>query len=219
MEKILLIEDEEPISELIKINLSMVGYDIYQAFDGAAGLQFIKNNEFDLVILDIMLPEIDGYSLLPDIIKRDIPVIIVTARDNLKDKVKGFNLGADDYITKPFEGIELIARVKAVLKRSGKTKCINETGFDDIRIIYDQRKVYKESCEIELTMKEYELLKILIENKGIVLSREKLLELVWEYNYEGNTRTVDMHIQRLRNKLHTERIKTVYKIGYRLETV
>ena len=215
MEKILIIEDEEPISELIKINLSMVGYEVYQAMDGEEGLNCIKNNQYDLVILDIMLPKMDGYQLLPKILEKNIPVILLTAKDSLKDRVTGLNMGAEDYITKPFEGIELIARVKVVLRRSGKEEKMK--GFEDILIAYDKRKVYKAGEEVELTPKEFELLRVLIENKGIALSREKLLQMVWEYDYEGNTRTVDMHVQRLRNKLGTDKIQTVYKLGYRLE--
>jgi len=215
MEKILIIEDEEPISELIRLNLSLVGFETSQAFDGAEGLGCIRKGGIDLVILDIMLPEIDGYQLLPTILEKKIPVIILTAKDSLRDKVKGLNLGADDYITKPFEGIELLARVRALLRRAGKEA--GTKGFEDIQLFFEQRRVFKSGEEIELTPKEFDLLRTLLENKGIALSRERLLQMVWGYDFEGNTRTVDMHIQRLRNKLKTDRIKTVYKIGYRLE--
>lgn len=215
MKKILVVEDEEAISELIKLSLSLVGYDIMQAYNGEEALDIIKSENFDLVILDIMLPVMDGYQLMPHIMKKEIPIILVTAKNSVKDKVQGLNLGADDYITKPFDGVELIARVKAVLRRGGKEE--RENGFDDIRIYYDERKVFKKNEQVELTHKEFELLKALIENKGIALTREKLLQIVWEYDFEGNTRTVDMHIQRLRNKLNTEKIKTVFKVGYRLE--
>ena len=215
MEKILIIEDEEPISELIKINLSMIGYEVEQAMDGEEGLNCVKSNHYDLVILDIMLPKIDGYQLLPKILEKNIPVILLTAKDSLKDRVTGLNMGAEDYITKPFEGIELIARVKVVLRRGIKEDKMK--GFEDVQVSYDRRKVYKAGMDIELTPKEFELLRVLIENKGIALSREKLLQMVWEYDYEGNTRTVDMHVQRLRNKLDTDKIQTVYKLGYRLE--
>lgn len=215
MPKILVIEDEEAISELIRLNLTMVGFNVVQAMDGQEGLDLIKSSNPDLILLDLMLPKIDGYDLLPEITSRNIPVILLTAKDSLKDKVKGFSLGADDYITKPFEGMELIARIKAVLRR---TSNISETlTFDDITLIPSQRKVYKGDKEIDLTLKEFDLLKVLVENKGVAFTREKLLELVWDTDFEGNTRTVDMHIQRLRSKLHTEKITTVYKIGYRLE--
>jgi DNA-binding response OmpR family regulator len=215
LEKILVIEDEEPISELVKINLNMAGYNVLQAMDGEEGLRIINKEKLDLVILDIMLPKIDGYTLMPQIIQKNIPVILLTAKDSLRDKVVGLNMGADDYITKPFEGMELIARTKVVLRRMVKEEKVR--GFDDIQILLDSRRVLKSGCDVELTPKEFELLNVFIENKGIVLTREKLLEIVWEYDYEGNTRTVDIHVQRLRTKLSTDKIKTVYKIGYRLE--
>jgi DNA-binding response OmpR family regulator len=215
MEKILIIEDEEPIRELIRLNLSLAGFDTCEAEDGEEGLNAIRRENFNLIILDIMLPKIDGYKLLPYISERDIPVILLTAKDSLKDKVIGLNMGADDYMTKPFEGMELIARVKALLRRSSKEE--KHTGFDNIKVSFEKRKVYKDGSEVDLTPKEFELLKVLVENKGIALSRERLLRLVWDYEYEGNTRTVDIHIQKLRTKLVTDKIATVYKMGYRLE--
>jgi two-component system, OmpR family, alkaline phosphatase synthesis response regulator PhoP len=215
MERILIIEDEEPIRELLKLNLQMVGYKTIEAEDGEEGLKLIKEGQLDLIVLDIMLPKIDGYKLLPYILERNIPVILLTAKSSLKDKVMGLNLGADDYMTKPFEGMELIARVKALLRRAVKEEKVK--GFENIELCLEQRKVFKAGEEVELTPKEFELLNILVDNKGIALSREKLLELVWDYDYEGNTRTVDMHIQRLRMKLKTDKIATVYKMGYRLE--
>jgi DNA-binding response OmpR family regulator len=216
MEKILIVEDEEPIRELIKLNLNIAGFETIEAEDGEEGLRYIKEEPIDLIVLDIMLPKIDGYKLLPYILERDIPVILLTAKNSLKDKVTGLNLGADDYITKPFEGMELIARVKSLLRRTVKEE--KTKGFEDIVLHIDQRKVFKAGMEVELTPKEFELLNILVDNKDIALSREKLLELVWDYDFEGNTRTVDMHVQRLRNKLKTDKIATVYKMGYRLET-
>lgn len=215
METILIIEDEEPIRELIKLNLSLVGYQTLEAGDGYEGLEYIKTEKIDLVLLDLMLPKLDGFEILPELIKKNIPTIILTAKDGLKDKVKGLEMGADDYITKPFEAIELLARVKAVLRRSGVDSSV--IAFDNIQIQLDQHKVFKDGQEIDLTFKEFELLRLLAENKGMVMSREKLLQLVWDYDYEGYTRTVDMHIQRLRNKLGTDKIKTIYKVGYRLE--
>jgi two-component system, OmpR family, alkaline phosphatase synthesis response regulator PhoP len=212
---ILIVEDESAISNLIKLNLNTAGYKTDQAFDGKKALDLVKKKDYDLVLLDIKLPKMDGYELLPRLIKRNIPVIFLTSKDSLKDKVHGLDLGADDYITKPFEASELIARIKAVLRRQGKDE-IRE-GFDDIEIRYKERKVLKKKKEVELTAKEFELLKCLLENANVAVSREDLLEVVWGYDYPGNTRTVDIHVQKLRSKLGTERIKTVYKMGYRLE--
>lgn len=221
MTTVLIIEDEEPIRELIKLNLQMAEYEVFEAQDGIEGLNFIKRTPVDLVLLDIMLPKMDGYELLPHLTELQIPVILLTAKERLQDKVKGFNLGADDYITKPFESMELLARVNAVLRRSQRSEASKleekRLQFQDISLLLDEHKVFRGDQEVELTFKEFELLRLLVENKGIVLSRERLLELIWDYEYEGNTRTVDIHIQRLRNKLNTDRIKTVYKVGYRLE--
>lgn len=216
MSDILIIEDEEPIRELLKMHLSLVGHNCFEAVDGKQGLQYINNGPVpDLILLDIMLPELDGYELLPHIRTKDIPVIMITAKSNLNDRIKGLNLGADDYITKPFEGLEIIARINALLRRCGKVKSIK--GFDNIEIHLDERKVFKGGKEIELTPKEFDLLNFFIDHKGLAVSREKLLEVLWEYEYEGSTRTVDMHVQKLRSKLSTDKIATVYKIGYRLE--
>lgn len=215
MSVILIIEDEEPIRELIKLNLTMVGYETMEACDGKEALYYIANEKIDLVLLDIMLPKLDGYELLPKIIKKNIPTIMLTAKDRLNDKVKGLEMGADDYVTKPFEAVELLARIKSVLRRAGKEK--TKVVIDDIEICLEQRKVLQNGQEVELTYKEFDLLHLLAENKGTAMSRDRLLELVWGYDFEGNTRTVDMHIQRLRNKLGTDKIKTIYKVGYRLE--
>ncbi|NLM34604.1 MAG: response regulator transcription factor [Clostridiales bacterium] len=215
MADILIIEDEEPIRELIKMHLSLAGHSYVEAADGMQGLELIKKTNPDLILLDIMLPGLDGYELLPHIRSKAIPVIMITAKSSLSDRIKGLNLGADDYITKPFECLEIIARINALLRRCGKTKGIK--GFDDIEVHLEERKVFKAGKEVELTPKEFDLLNFFIDHKGIAISREKLLEVVWEYEYEGSTRTVDMHVQKLRSKLNTNRIVTVYKIGYRLE--
>lgn len=218
MTKILIIEDEEPIRELIKLNLNMVGYETLEAADGQEGLAYINacgEHKIDLILLDLMLPKISGFELMPHILKKQIPVIMLTAKESLKDKVKGLEIGADDYVTKPFEAMELLARIKSVLRRSGGEN--DKITFGNIQIFLEQRKVFKGDQEVELTYKEFDLLRLLAENKGLAMSREKLLQLVWDYQFEGNTRTVDMHIQRLRNKLETDKIKTVYKVGYRLE--
>lgn len=214
MARILIIEDEKAISNLIKINLQLVGHECSQAFDGEEGIDEALKNKYDLVILDIMLPKYSGFEIIKYI--EDTPVIFVTAKASTQDKIKGFRLGADDYIAKPFDIIELVERVKAVLRRT-KTD-VEYFEFDDIRIEFDNRRVYKNNKEITLTPREFDLLEVLISNRNLALTREKLLNLVWEYDYEGDTRTVDIHIQRLRQKLGlSRRIQTVYKTGYRLD--
>ncbi len=221
LSRILIIEDELPIRELIRLNLELAGYDVIEAKDGLDGLNAIRNESPDLVLLDIMLPKLDGYALLADLQKSAIPVICLTAKDSIRDKVKGLELGADDYMTKPFEGIELLARVKAVLRRSQSEEDAGVSRevltYKNIVIDSDKHRVLSDGEEMALTLKEFELLEYLVTHKGQVLSREQLLSNIWGYDYEGNTRTVDMHVQRLRTKLHLEDIKTIYKVGYRLE--
>lgn len=213
--RILVVEDEEAILNLVSMTLEMVGFDVLQARSGMEGLQVIANEPLILTILDIMLPDGDGFELLSHAVRKGIPAIFLTARDSMTDKVKGLNMGADDYMVKPFEGLELVARVRAVLRRKGRETV---EGFDNIDVNIGEHRVYKGGQEIELTPKEYELLVLLLENRNIALTREKILDLVWGYEFEGATRTVDVHIQRLRSKLQTDKIKTVFKIGYRLES-
>lgn len=216
MEKILIVEDDVTISNLIKLNLSMLNYETRQAYDGQEALDILRKEEFDLILLDVMLPKIDGFSLIEKIKNKDIAVIFLTAKESITDKVKGLKLGADDYIVKPFESVELLARVEAVLRRYGKKDKIIR--FKDLDIHLEERIVTKNGEKVELALKEFELIKLLVENKGIALSREKILERVWGFDYFGETRTVDMHIQKLRKKLGLwNEINTVYKIGYRLE--
>ncbi|WP_027626577.1 response regulator transcription factor [Clostridium lundense] len=216
MEKVLIVEDDSTISDLIKLNLNMVNYETKQAYNGIQALEIIEKEEFDLILLDIMLPKLDGFSVIEKIKYKDIPIIFLTAKSSIADKVKGLKMGADDYVVKPFESIELLARVEAVLRRYGKKNDILR--FEDLEICLKEMIVKKQGNIIDLTLKEFELLSLLIQNKGIALSREKILEKVWGYDYLGETRTVDMHIQRLRKKLDLdEKIKTVYKFGYRLE--
>ncbi|MGH4122264.1 MAG: response regulator transcription factor [Clostridium sp.] len=216
MEKILIVEDDPTISDIIKLNLNIVNYNTKQAYDGQEAIELIEKEKFDLIILDVMIPKMDGFGVMEKIKHIDVPVIFLTARDSLADRVKGLKMGADDYIVKPFETIELLARVEAVLRRYGKKS--NKLVIKNVDIYIQERIVKYEGEIVDLTMKEFELLKLLVENKGIALSREKILEKIWGYDYLGETRTVDMHIQKLRKKLNLEeRIKTVYKIGYRLE--
>ncbi len=214
MAAILIVEDETAINELVKRNLQLVGHRCSSVYDGKAAVDEIQNNTYDLIILDIMLPEYDGFEVFKK--SQDIPTIFLTARNSLADRIKGFSMGADDYLTKPFEMLELLARVEAVLRRTQKNKASFEEG--DVKIDFGSRQVFYMGRLVECTPKEYELLEVLVNNRNIALSRERLLELVWGYDYEGDTRTVDVHIQKLRKKLGWENaIKTVYKLGYRLE--
>ena len=214
MADILIVEDELSINELIRKNLSLTGHHCTQAFDGLSAVGLLENRSFDLIVLDIMLPGLDGYQVFER--AGGTPAIFLTARSELADKLKGLAMGADDYLTKPFQMLELAARVETVLRRTKK----EETDFTlgSMRCDFHRHQVFLEGTVIECTPKEYELLRVLIRNRNIALSREKLLDMVWGYDFEGGTRTVDVHIQRLRHKLHLEDyIKTVYKLGYRLE--
>jgi DNA-binding response OmpR family regulator len=215
MAHILIVEDEKSINDLIAMNLALVGHTSEQAYDGNEALEFIKQNNYSLIIMDVMLPILDGFFLV-QYVPEGTPVIFLTAMSNLSDKVKGLKLGADDYIVKPFETIELLARIEAILRRTHRA--INIFSLDGTVVNLESRVITVNGAEIELTLREYELLEILIKNKNIALSREKLLKMAWEYDYFGETRTVDVHIQKLRKKLNWDnRIKTVYKMGYRLE--
>ena len=214
MSNILIVEDEPSISELIRRNLHLVGHTCTLAHDGPSAAALLAAQTYDLMILDIMLPGMDGYEIFRQF--PQTPAIFLTARTGLADKLKGLTMGAQDYLTKPFEMLELLARVENILHRTAK----NDASFtlDGLTVQFDSRKVFLQEQLVDCTPKEYDLLETLIRNRNIALSRERLLELVWGYDYEGDTRTVDVHIQRLRRKLCLEeRIKTVYKLGYRLE--
>jgi len=213
MAKILIAEDEKAINDLIKFNLELVGHQCFQVFDGEEALYSALSGEYDLVILDVMLPCLSGFEI---IVKIDTPVIFVTARTSVEDRLRGLKLGADDYIVKPFEILELVERVKAVLRRTKGEVASFE--FEGIRVEFDTRRVFKDGEEVVLKPKEFDLLSALITNRNLALSREKLIELVWDFDYDGDTRTVDVHIQKLRQKLGiADKLKTVYKTGYRLE--
>lgn len=216
MNKILIVEDEKSINRLIKINLSDAGYSCLCAFDGKEAIELIDHNHFDLILLDIMLPEINGYELMEYIRPLEISVIFLTAKSDVKDRVKGLKLGAEDYIAKPFEIIELVARVETVLRRFHKTETL--LNVYDITIDTLSRIVKKEGQVINLTVKEYDLLLLFIQNKNIALFHDRIYEAVWGEYYMGDSRTVDLHVQRMRKKLGLEdKIVPVYKVGYRLE--
>ena len=216
MIKILIVDDEKPICDLIEMNLSAAGYSCVAVQDGLAAIDAVEKNTFDLVLLDIMLPGADGYDVMEYIRPFKVPVIFISAKHEVKDRVKGLKLGADDYLIKPFDVAELSARVEAVLRRYNKTDKVIALG--DVAIDVEARRVTKDGSPVPLTSKEFDLMLLFVENRNIALFRENLYERVWDDEYFANSRTLDLHVQRLRKKLGwQERIAAVYKVGYRLE--
>ncbi|WP_343208880.1 response regulator transcription factor [Anaerolentibacter hominis] len=216
MKRILIAEDEEPIMNLIRMNLTRAGYHCTCCMDGEEAANYIEEEAYDLILLDIMLPGVDGYELLEYSKPTNTPVIFITAKSGTRDKVKGLRAGADDYITKPFEIIELLARVESVLRRYNKSDPMLR--LENVEIDTTSRIVRQNGREINLTMKEYDLLLLFVQNKNIALYRETIYQQVWGGTYLGDSRTIDLHVQRLRKKLNWEdKIKAIYKIGYRLE--
>lgn len=215
MIKILIVDDEEAIANLIRMNLVKAGYQCELAFDGEEAANLIEQKAFDLILLDIMLPKLNGYEVLEYAKAVDIPVIFLTAMGDTQQKVKGLKLGAEDYIAKPFEITELLARVETVLRRYRKTE--RRLHLFDIEIDTDSRTVLQNGHEVDLTTKEYELLLLFLRNKNRALYRETIYETVWGGEYSGTGRTVDLHVQRLKKKLGLEEhIMAIYKVGYRL---
>ena len=216
MIKILIVEDEEAIANLIRMNLVKAGYQCELAFDGEEAADKIAQKSYDLILLDIMLPKLNGYEVLEYAKSVDIPVIFLTAMGETQQKVKGLRLGAEDYIAKPFEIAELLARVETVLRRYKKTE--PRIKLFDIEIDTQSRRVERGGREVDLTIKEYELLLLFLRNKNRALYRETIYESVWGGEYSGAGRTVDLHVQRLKKKLGLEEhITAIYKVGYRLE--
>jgi DNA-binding response OmpR family regulator len=214
MIRILIVEDEQAIADLIRINLCDAGYECVVAESGDQGADLMEQQFFDLCILDIMLPGADGYELLDYAKQLKIPVIFVTAKGETNDKVRGLRQGAEDYITKPFEVLELVARVENVLRRYNKASQVMEAG--DLMIDIPSRRVERDGQVIELTYKEFDLLLLFVRNPNVALYRETIYEQVWGSPYLGDSRTVDLHVQRLRKKAGLEKeIESVYKIGYR----
>lgn len=223
-EKILVVDDESAISDIIKFNFEKEGYLIDTADNGKGAIKLAAENDYDLILLDIMMPKLNGFEALREIRKSsDVPVIMLTAREDEVDKVLGLELGADDYVVKPFSMRELLARVKAVLRRSdGQEKKEKDTKIlkaMDLEINLEKYQVKRGEKNIELTLREFELLKFLASHPGIVFSREELLQEVWEYEYYGDIRTVDVTVRRLREKIEDENkdfkyIKTKRGVGY-----
>ncbi|MCI6888786.1 MAG: response regulator transcription factor [Ruminococcus sp.] len=224
MAKILIVDDEVNIRKVVREYAEFEGYEVEEAENGMDAVNMCKENDFDLIIMDVMMPRLDGYSACKEIHKsKSIPVIMLSARGEEYDKLFGFEIGVDDYVVKPFSPKELMARVKAVLKRGmGKTETTGEKlTFEGLEIDMSGREVYVNGKKASMTPKEYDLLFYLVKNKNIALSRDKLLEEVWGYDFFGDDRTVDTHIKMLRNSLGEYRkfIVTLRGMGYKFEAV
>jgi DNA-binding response OmpR family regulator len=219
--KVLIVDDEPAIVDLIKINLELEGFETLYCHSGTEAVKYAQSANPDLILLDIMLPDLDGFEVCKTIQDLNIPIIMLTAKNDIKDKLYGLELGADDYITKPFDGRELIARIKTILRRVDKYNVKDDTNINvgPICINTIERIVHIDGLEIALTPKEFDLLLLFCENPRKVFSRENILELVWGYEFIGDSRTVDMHVQRLRRKLgnYNPFVKTIFGIGYKFE--
>lgn len=213
---ILVVEDERAISDLIRLNLERAGYECTMAYDGEEAADILETRDFDLVLLDVMLPYINGYELMEYIRPLHIPVIFITAKAALPDKIKGLTSGAEDYIVKPFEIVELLARIGIVLRRYNKLD--SQLSFGEIRADLENQIVTRQGKQVELTPREFSLLVFFMRNRNITLFREKIYEEIWGSEYPVESRTLDLHVQRLRRKLDLgEQLKTIFKVGYRLE--
>ena len=216
MNHILIVEDEKPISDLMRLSLHKAGYRTTCAFDGIQAADLLEKTAFDLVLLDVMLPGASGFELMEYLRPMGTPVIFITAKNSLNDRVRGLRMGAEDYIVKPFEVLELLARVDVVLRRYNKTEAVLEIGV--LRIDTVAMQVTRGGAPVPLTRKEYEILLLFARNPGVALYRETIYERVWEEEFPYGSRTVDLHIQRLRKKVGWEdRLLAVNKVGYRLE--
>ncbi|GCD12699.1 response regulator transcription factor [Clostridium tagluense] len=223
-EKILVVDDEEHIQELIRFNLEKSGYKVICAGDGIEAIKLVKEQLPQLMLLDLMLPGMDGLDVCKEIRKdssmANMPIIMITAKGEEIDKIIGLELGADDYITKPFSVRELVARIKAILRRTNMQLVEKTFNIGNLAIDFGKHEVIKSESKIDLTLKEFELLEILIKNKGRVMTRDFLLDKIWGYEYLGETRTVDVHIRHLRQKIEEDDknpayIQTIRGIGYR----
>lgn len=216
MIKILIVDDEKPICDLIDINLTAAGYHCKAVQDGLEAIELIEKENYDLILLDVMLPGADGYGIMEYIRPLKVPVIFITAKHEVKDRVKGLRLGAEDYLVKPFDVVELVARVEVVLRRFNKAQKLLQAG--DVVVDVEARKVTRQGTPVVLTNKEYGLLVLFIQNKNVALFKETLYEKVWGDEYIPDSRTLELHVQRLRKKMGWEHnLVAVYKVGYRLE--
>ena len=216
MIRVLIVEDEKPISNLIRMSLTKEGFQCTCVHDGAAAADLLEQNAYDLILLDVMLPEVDGFELMEYIRPMEIPVIFLTAKGSVHDRVKGLRLGAEDYIVKPFDTIELLARIDVVLRRYRKCDMVIETGA--LRIDTASMRVWRGAEEISLTKTEYDLLLLFARNPRRAMYRETIYERVWGGEYPFGSKAVDLHVQRLRKKVGWETmLQAVNKVGYRLE--
>lgn len=216
MIRILVVEDEKPISNFIQLSLRQAGYHSECVYDGQEALERLDNEQYDLILLDVMLPQMDGFELMDFITPLHIPVIFLTAKNGVADRVKGLRMGAEDYIVKPFDVMELLARVEVVLRRYNKSQ--EQLSFLDIEIDIRSMRVMKQEIEVSLTPKEYELLLLFARNPNTALYRETIYERVWGGELEYGSKTVDLHVQRLRKKLGLEQeLQAINKVGYRFE--
>ncbi len=215
--KILVVEDDRAISELLCMNLNAAGYETAAAYDGEEARRLLLwHEDADLVLLDIMLPGKDGFSIIEDFKSRNLPVICLTAKDDVASKVRGLRLGAEDYMVKPFEMLELLVRIEKVLERTGRAKRFLR--IRDVQVDLKKHQVTKDGTAVSLKPMEYDLLVLLLQNRNIALGREEILRRVWGTEFLGESRTVDVHIGQLRKKLGlSEEIRTIPKLGYRLE--
>ena len=216
LKRILIVEDDPSICELLEMNLTVAGYDCIQVYDGRAALSMIEKQSFDLALLDIMLPEIDGFALLPYMRQKEIPVIYLSAKSEEADRVRGLRLGAEDYLVKPFSVLELLVRIEKVLSRrdpGDRVLCCC-----GVQVNKEERSVFANGQPVDLKPMEYALMLMFLEHPNYVFSREQLLHEVWGDDYFGETRTVDNHVSILRKKLHwEEKIVTLHRVGYKLE--
>ena len=219
-DKILIIEDEEKIARFIELELKHEGYEVSICYDGRSGLETVEKEKFECILLDIMLPQLNGIEVLRRIRKTsDVPIIMLTARDAVMDKVSGLDMGADDYVTKPFAIEELLARIRLVMRKNSKTiQTLNDIVFGKLEISVSRHEVKYDGNLIDLTSKEFTLLQTLLENKNVVMSRDSLLEKVWGYDYIGETNVVDVYIRYIRAKIddiyNVKIIQTIRGVGY-----
>lgn len=220
MNRILIVDDEVKIREVIREYAEFQGYEVEEAEDGITAINICKEKDFDIIIMDIMMPKLDGYAAVKEIMKfKNVPVLMLSARTDEYDKLYGFDLGIDDYVVKPFSPRELMARINVIINRNKGIQEHDKLVFNDLKIDLDAMDVFIDDVKIELTPKEYELLVYMAKNRNIALSREKLLNEVWGYDFFGDYRTIDTHIKMLRNSLQDYRslIKTIRGVGYKFE--